>query len=296
MAPTQAYVKPDSVLARTAREMLEAHAGGAGPSTVMTRCPLCGEPLPCSSGRAAAEVLFAAGLAESSGLVAASRQNLGLRPETLRDRPPVGPGLLRYARPDRPDVRRLTDRTARPGPRRRPPSAGSARPTSARPRLRPPVPPDEFATARPPLAPGRVRHPAPAAAPDLGTPVSPDEFAALRPSATRETTNGTHRPARPDEFAIQAPTDQSGRVQRACARCRRSVRRSSAGCVRCRRSVPERSSVVCARRWARMVRRAVCGRRPARRSLPAFARRVASRPERRRRTDSARSGSPGPSG
>src|SRR6185295_3077860 len=52
---------------------LEAHAGGGGPREGMMTCPVCGEPLPCSSGRAAAEVLFAAGLAESSGLVAAAR-------------------------------------------------------------------------------------------------------------------------------------------------------------------------------------------------------------------------------
>src|SRR4051794_35812987 len=70
-------VKPDSVLARTARESLEAHAGGAGPREGMTICPVCGEPLPCPTGRAAAEVLFAAGLAQSSGLIDASRQGLG---------------------------------------------------------------------------------------------------------------------------------------------------------------------------------------------------------------------------
>ena len=43
----------------------------------MTTCPVCGEPLPCASGRAAAEVLFAAGLAELSGLVDAARGGLG---------------------------------------------------------------------------------------------------------------------------------------------------------------------------------------------------------------------------
>ena len=80
MASTGTYVDPDSVLARTAREMVEAHAGGAGPREGMTICPVCGEPLPCSSGRAAAEVLFAAGLAESSGLVAAARKGMGLSP------------------------------------------------------------------------------------------------------------------------------------------------------------------------------------------------------------------------
>lgn len=77
VAPTGVYVNPDSVLARTAREMLEAHAGGAGPSAAMVRCPVCGEELPCAVGRSAAEVLFAAGLAEQSGLVAATRQGRG---------------------------------------------------------------------------------------------------------------------------------------------------------------------------------------------------------------------------
>jgi hypothetical protein len=76
MAPTT-YVKPDSVLARTAQEVAQAHAGGRGPSAGMTICPLCAEPLPCSAARAAAEVLLAAGLALSSGLVEASRQGLG---------------------------------------------------------------------------------------------------------------------------------------------------------------------------------------------------------------------------
>src|SRR6185436_1536078 len=69
----QAFVDPDSVLARTALGMLEAHAGGAGPSEGMTECPACGEPLPCPVGRAAAEVVEAAGLAEASGLVTAAR-------------------------------------------------------------------------------------------------------------------------------------------------------------------------------------------------------------------------------
>ncbi|WP_203726165.1 hypothetical protein, partial [Paractinoplanes durhamensis] len=76
MAPTEAFVDPDSVLAQTAREMLAAHAGGAGPSEGMMECPVCGEPLPCPAGRSAAEVLEAAGLAEASGLVAMSRPNL----------------------------------------------------------------------------------------------------------------------------------------------------------------------------------------------------------------------------
>ena len=77
---TGTYVKPDSVLARTAREVVAAHAGGAGPRPGMTTCPVCGEPLPCPTGRAAAEVLFAAGLAESSGLVDAARHGRGPDP------------------------------------------------------------------------------------------------------------------------------------------------------------------------------------------------------------------------
>ncbi|MET0423995.1 MAG: hypothetical protein ABW046_08980, partial [Actinoplanes sp.] len=77
MAPKQAYVDPDSVLARTARKMFEAHAGGRGPGDGLTRCPSCGEPLPCAAGQAAAEVLDAAGLAEASGLISAARNGLG---------------------------------------------------------------------------------------------------------------------------------------------------------------------------------------------------------------------------
>ncbi|MDT5032241.1 MAG: hypothetical protein QOC94_2412 [Actinoplanes sp.] len=76
--PVATFVKPDSVLARTAWEVAEAHAGGAGPRTGLTVCPVCGEPLPCSTGRAAAEVLFAAGLAESSGLIDAARGGRGV--------------------------------------------------------------------------------------------------------------------------------------------------------------------------------------------------------------------------
>src|SRR5690348_4572806 len=76
MAP-KAFVDPDSVLARTAQQMLAAHAGGAGPSEGMTECPVCGEPLPCPAGRSAAEVVEAAGLAEASGLIAVHRQGLG---------------------------------------------------------------------------------------------------------------------------------------------------------------------------------------------------------------------------
>ncbi|MDT4990920.1 MAG: hypothetical protein QOH97_812 [Actinoplanes sp.] len=75
--PVATFVKPDSVLARTAREVVDAHAGGAGPRAGLTACPVCGEPLPCSTGRAAAEVLFAAGLAESSGLIDAARGGRG---------------------------------------------------------------------------------------------------------------------------------------------------------------------------------------------------------------------------
>jgi hypothetical protein len=71
MTSTRTFVDPESVLARTARETAEAHTG----ETAI--CPACGEPLPCASGRAAAEVLLAAGLAESSGLVAAARQGRG---------------------------------------------------------------------------------------------------------------------------------------------------------------------------------------------------------------------------
>src|SRR4051812_20464397 len=72
MAP-KAFVDPDSVPARPALGMLEAHGGGAGPSEGMTECPVCGEPLPCPAGRSAAEVVEAAGLAEASGLVTAVR-------------------------------------------------------------------------------------------------------------------------------------------------------------------------------------------------------------------------------
>ncbi|WP_268240501.1 hypothetical protein, partial [Mangrovihabitans endophyticus] len=67
------FIDPGSVLARTAREMLAAHGGGTGPRDGTAPCPVCGEPLPCASGRAAAEVLFAAGLAEESGLISAAR-------------------------------------------------------------------------------------------------------------------------------------------------------------------------------------------------------------------------------
>ena len=72
MGPVLAIVNPDSVLARTAWEMLEHHAGGDD----MTLCPACGERLPCPVGRSAAQVLAAAGLAEFSGLVAAAREGL----------------------------------------------------------------------------------------------------------------------------------------------------------------------------------------------------------------------------
>ena len=92
MASTGTFVNPDSVLARTAREMMEAHAGGAGPREGMTICPVCSRPLPCPSGRAAAEVLLAAGLAQSSGLISASRQGSASSPLGLPmpEQAPVG--------------------------------------------------------------------------------------------------------------------------------------------------------------------------------------------------------------
>ena len=77
MAPTRTFVDPDSLLARTAQEVLAAHAGGRGPTDEVTECPSCGNRLPCPAGQAAAEVVTAAGLAEESGLIAASRQGLG---------------------------------------------------------------------------------------------------------------------------------------------------------------------------------------------------------------------------
>src|SRR3954470_5753518 len=79
VAPTEAFVSPDSVLAKMAREMLKAH-GGDSPAEDMVICPVCGEPLPCTAGRAAAEVVEAAGLAESSGLIAAARGVPGASP------------------------------------------------------------------------------------------------------------------------------------------------------------------------------------------------------------------------
>src|SRR5688500_18123115 len=85
------FVDPDSVLARTAREMLSAHAGGRGPSDARTECPVCGERLPCAAGRSAQEVLVAAGLAESSGLVSAARKGLGEPPA-----PAVAPELVAW--------------------------------------------------------------------------------------------------------------------------------------------------------------------------------------------------------
>src|SRR5690242_7624641 len=77
VAPTRAFVDPESVLARTAREVLEAHAGGRGPGDGTSVCPACGQRLPCAAGQSAAEVVAAAGLAEASGLTAAARQGLG---------------------------------------------------------------------------------------------------------------------------------------------------------------------------------------------------------------------------
>jgi hypothetical protein len=80
VAPIEAFVNPDSVLARTAREMLAAHGGGEGPRGELTICPVCYENLPCPAGVAAAEVLAAAGLAEASGLVSAARQHRAAEP------------------------------------------------------------------------------------------------------------------------------------------------------------------------------------------------------------------------
>ena len=88
VAPTEAFVNPDSVLAKMAREMLKAHGGGS-PTEDMVICPVCGEPLPCPAGRSAAEVLTAAGLAESSGLLAAVRRGLPV-PEAGTSGPAYG--------------------------------------------------------------------------------------------------------------------------------------------------------------------------------------------------------------
>ncbi|HEY7273952.1 MAG TPA: hypothetical protein VH502_14565, partial [Actinoplanes sp.] len=93
------YVKPDSVLARTAREVVEAHAGGSGPRGGMMACPVCGQSLPCPTGRAAAEVLFAAGLAQSSGLVDASRGGLGPAGESPFGAPVVPAAVPHAAQP-----------------------------------------------------------------------------------------------------------------------------------------------------------------------------------------------------
>src|SRR3954464_13814049 len=89
VAAKQAFVNPESVLARTARQMLEAHGGGRGPSDGYTICPACGEWLPCPVARAAAEVVIAAGLAEASGLVEAARQGRG--PHAAAHAAPVSP-------------------------------------------------------------------------------------------------------------------------------------------------------------------------------------------------------------
>jgi hypothetical protein len=86
-------VDPDSILARTAREVLEAHAGGHGPGEGLTVCPACGERLPCAAGQAAAEVVVAAGLAEESGLVAASRRGLGEPYGEAAPLPPLVPPM-----------------------------------------------------------------------------------------------------------------------------------------------------------------------------------------------------------
>ena len=84
---------PESVLARTARQMLEAHAGEG-----LMFCPACGDRLPCPAARAAAEVVAAAGLAESSGLVRAAREGRG--PQTSDAAGDVrAPGADPYAAP-----------------------------------------------------------------------------------------------------------------------------------------------------------------------------------------------------
>ncbi|MEU8663867.1 hypothetical protein AB0C31_45320, partial [Actinoplanes philippinensis] len=88
-AMASTYVKPESVLARTATKMVEAHGGGLGPHDGITECPACGEPLPCRTAQAAAEVLAAAGLAEASGLVAATRP--AWTPSTTGLMPPATP-------------------------------------------------------------------------------------------------------------------------------------------------------------------------------------------------------------
>jgi len=96
------YVNPDSVLARTAWEMVQTHAGGLGPHAGMTVCPVCGEPLPCAAGRSAAEVVAAAGLAESSGLIDAAREGRGgpnLDPASPLGPPSPAAGLSPAAEP-----------------------------------------------------------------------------------------------------------------------------------------------------------------------------------------------------
>jgi hypothetical protein len=159
------YVKPDSVLARTAREVLEAHAGGAGPRDGMMACPICGLTLPCPTGRAAAEVLFAAGLAQSSGLVEAARGGLGpAAGESFGV--PVVPAPVPYAAP----------------------APAASRPLGAPPAIVPPVPtaPPPAAPLAPapsaPSAPAPVAPLAPASAAGPKAPVPPSVAALSKPS------------------------------------------------------------------------------------------------------------------
>lgn len=58
------FVKPDSVLAQTAVDLVRAHSAEAG------LCRSCGAPAPCASARAAAQVLAAAGLPQPEPVVA----------------------------------------------------------------------------------------------------------------------------------------------------------------------------------------------------------------------------------
>lgn len=92
------FINPDSVLARTAREMIAAH-GGSGQTGDDGVCPLCGDPLPCATAAGAAEVVAAAGMGQLSGLhllsPAASSLVRAVVPAydpARRDRPLVGRG------------------------------------------------------------------------------------------------------------------------------------------------------------------------------------------------------------
>ena len=164
---TGVYVKPDSVLARTAREMVEAHFGGSGPRDGVTVCPTCGDPLPCAAGRAAAEVLAAAGLAQTaraSGLVQAARQGLPMgagAPSPLGQTPvaqahvgsgPVGQPPLGQSAPDRPHEGPGQSEDAASGRRPEPGAADDrspfVRPQADRPHATQPPP-------APPVPPGR---------------------------------------------------------------------------------------------------------------------------------------------